>query len=133
MAVQAERAEAAKLKLSVVKKVEIELPKPRPPLGRDAAAAANVDGGDCDGDDGESILVELTRDRLEQLCEPLLQRLKGPLYEANPSYQHLAQTAHRTRCVALSRDSRETQHAAASTCTQRGRKKNEYFSWHESA
>ncbi|KAL3912734.1 MAG: hypothetical protein SGPRY_008233 [Prymnesium sp.] len=55
-----EAAEAAKIRLSVMKSVTVE-----------------VSGAE----EGQEVEVELTRSQLEELCEPLLRRLKNPLYE----------------------------------------------------
>ena len=62
-------AEAAKIQLSVVKSVAVQVP-----VGPGEASAA----------------VELTRAQLEGLCEPLLRRLKSPLYEVALSAGGLA-------------------------------------------
>jgi len=67
-----ERAEAAKRKLSVVKRVSVLFPSPQSP------ATGDREGG---GEGGEGTSIELTRDAMEAACEPLLQRLKAPLYE----------------------------------------------------
>lgn len=99
-----ERVEAAKIKLSVVKSVELALPAAgrRPargdraegspssdsegPGGGEAGGAGEAGGGGEAGEAGgggvadEEVMV-LTRVAIEAACEPLLQRLKNPLYE----------------------------------------------------
>ena len=66
------RVKAAKRKLSVVKRVSVLFPSPQSP------ATGDREGG---GEGGEGTSIELTRDAMEAACEPLLQRLKAPLYE----------------------------------------------------
>ena len=77
-----ERVEAAKIKLSVVTKVEIVLPD----SGVNARTGANDLKPSGTGELVEESLVEgsvliLTRADMEAACEGLLQRLKAPLYE----------------------------------------------------
>lgn len=109
MRVLRDRIEAAKIKLSVLTRVELQLPvtvaagdatRDRngsgdgdgsgggDAMGGDAARGGGAaglgdspaPGGGGDGDEGDAVIV-LTRSAVEGACEALLQRLKAPLYE----------------------------------------------------
>lgn len=69
----ADAAEAAKKRLSVVKSVQVA----RPYADADAAATT-----DASSPGSTAAHVELSREQLEQLCDPILRRLRTPLYEA---------------------------------------------------
>ncbi len=71
-----EAAEAAKKRLSVVKAVRVDLTEA---CERGGAGAVSEVGGSSES----GAVTELSRATVEALCEPLLQRLRAPLYEVS--------------------------------------------------